>query len=188
MEVLKTTDKIFQKNTDSGDHGLPEVFAFKSIREHENSVDALCVNPKSEKEFATASHDQVIKLWDAPNFKCRSTLKGHTKGVWSLAYDNDGKRLLSCSPDATAKIWDIEEEEWNLPAHCKAWTVETSQAWVASCSGSRTVRATKGPWFADRIRPVPFIPTMETRKRRQSRLATQLSMSTREGGLLSILP
>jgi len=119
MDTLKTTDKVFQKNMDQGDLGLPEVFAFKSIREHENSVDALCVNPMSDKEFATCSHDQTIKVWDAPNFKCRATFKGHTKGVWGLAYDNDGKRLLSCSPDATAKIWDIKSGKviTDLAAH-----------------------------------------------------------------------
>ena len=142
MEVLKTTDKIFQKNTDSGDHGLPEVFAFKSIREHENSVDALCVNPKSEKEFATASHDQVIKIWDAPNFKCRSTLKGHTKGVWSLAYDNDGKRLLSCSPDATATIWDIKSGKviTDLVGHelyCYKAAFDSDSAYVATVGADK---------------------------------------------------
>jgi len=71
MELLKTTDKVLQQNTDQGDLGLPEVFAFKSIREHENSVDAICANPVRDTEFATASHDATVKIWDAPNFKCR---------------------------------------------------------------------------------------------------------------------
>lgn len=85
------------------------MFPTKSIKEHENSIDALCVHPTSEKEFATGSHDHTIKVWDAPAVKCRSTFKGHDKGIWSLAYDPaDGSRLLSTSPDTTAKIWDVK--------------------------------------------------------------------------------
>ena len=32
---------------------------------HENSVDAITVDPNSDKLFATGSHDKTIKLWDA---------------------------------------------------------------------------------------------------------------------------
>jgi WD40 repeat protein len=36
------------------------------------------------------------------------TLKGHEKGIWSLAYDPQGKRLVSSSPDSFVKIWDAK--------------------------------------------------------------------------------
>ena len=75
---------------------------------HENSVDAICANPQSENEFATGSHDHTIKMWDAPKYGVKSTIKGHEKGVWALSYDNTGKRLISASPDQTSKIWDVK--------------------------------------------------------------------------------
>jgi WD40 repeat protein len=38
--------------------------------------------------------------------KLRATLKGHTAGVWSVAYSPDGKTLASGSGDSTIKLWD----------------------------------------------------------------------------------
>lgn len=71
MEIQNKVTKIYMQNTDCGDLGLPEIFPAKEVREHENSVDALCVHPTSDKAFATASHDRTIKLWDAAAFKCK---------------------------------------------------------------------------------------------------------------------
>lgn len=76
--------------------------------EHDNSVDALAANPQNAKEFATGSHDRTVKIWDAPTFKCKGTIKGHEKGVWSLSYDSSGKKLLTSSPDFSARIWDTK--------------------------------------------------------------------------------
>lgn len=34
-------------------------------------------------------------------------MRGHTQGVWSLNYLQDGRRLISASVDGTARIWDV---------------------------------------------------------------------------------
>lgn len=47
-------------------------------------------------------------LWDAASIKRKTTMTGHTKGVWSLAYSPDGTKLVSASPDSTARIWDTK--------------------------------------------------------------------------------
>ena len=110
-------------NLNKGDLGLPEIFPVKELRRkffsyikfrqfsnlaHDNSIDALAINPTTEKEFSTASHDTTLKIWDSQTFKCKSTLKGHEKGVWSLQYDNTGKRMVTSSPDSFVKIWDAK--------------------------------------------------------------------------------
>ena len=88
---------------------------------HENSVDAICANPQTDKEFATASHDHTIKLWDAPKYGVKGTIKGHEKGVWALEYDEAGKRLISASPDKTSKVWDVKSGKCvqSLNAHTR---------------------------------------------------------------------
>jgi WD40 repeat protein len=36
------------------------------------------------------------------------TLKGHTKFVWSVAFSNDGTRIVSGSKDRTVRLWDVK--------------------------------------------------------------------------------
>jgi hypothetical protein len=46
MELINTIDNVaYQKNPNLGNHGLPEIKALHTIREHDNSVDALAANP-----------------------------------------------------------------------------------------------------------------------------------------------
>jgi len=108
MEMVANELVAYEKNPNIGSHGLPEIFATTTIREHENSVDALTANPQNENVFATASHDRTIKIWDASKGKCLGTMKGHEKGVWSCVYDSPGTRLLTCSPDMSARLWDTK--------------------------------------------------------------------------------
>lgn len=114
MEMVANPDISYVKSPNVGAHGLPEIFPVKSVREHENSVDALTAHPQNENVFATGSHDRTIKIWDANKAKSLATLKGHEKGVWSCVYDPTGSRLLTASPDFTARIWDTKTGKQTL--------------------------------------------------------------------------
>lgn len=73
--------------------------------EHEGWVTA-CAWSGDGKWLATGSEDNLVKVWDAETFKARATLRGHTLGLGTLAFEGDGM-LLSAGADMVVKRWDV---------------------------------------------------------------------------------
>lgn len=48
---------------------------------HTHYVMQICVNPKDNNTFATASLDKTIKVWQFGSQQPNFTLEGHEKGV-----------------------------------------------------------------------------------------------------------
>jgi WD40 repeat protein len=51
--------------------------------------------------------DRKLRLYPVATGKGKATLKGHTEGVASAAFSQDGKTLASGSEDTTMKLWDM---------------------------------------------------------------------------------
>ncbi|CBZ50053.1 nb-ARC domain protein, related [Neospora caninum Liverpool] len=94
--------------------------------------------------FASASADASILLWDATRSTPLRTLKGHKKGVFSLAFSTDFSCLLSAGLDKDALVWspcNLTKPICHLQGHpyalCGVAVVPgTPQAVTADASGA----------------------------------------------------
>ncbi|XP_053278385.1 coatomer subunit beta' isoform X1 [Pleuronectes platessa] len=79
---------------------------------HTHYVMQIVINPKDNNQFASASLDRTIKVWQlgsrTPNF----TLEGHEKGVNCIDYYSGGDKpyLISGADDCLVKIWDYQNK------------------------------------------------------------------------------
>lgn len=76
------------------------------FRGHSGSV--LCLQLDSTRNLlVSGSSDSTIKVWDLKSQKVMQTLEGHTESVLGLHFEDD--YIVSCSRDATARIWRLQE-------------------------------------------------------------------------------
>ena len=56
---------------------------------------------------ASASPDNVVRLWNVDNGNHLGAAVGHGSDVYCVAFSPDGKTLASGSADDTIKLWDV---------------------------------------------------------------------------------
>ena len=96
----------------------------------------------------SCSYDNSIKIFKEgkDDWVEHASLVSHGSTVWSLAFNHDGSRLVSCSDDKTLKIWKPRDEslsEWSCistlsgyherPVYSVSWSVLSDL--IATASG-----------------------------------------------------
>lgn len=77
--------------------------ADKTFVDHTNSVDAVCWGPDAG-QFISGSHDTTMKVWDIQTGKVKSTLSGHTGGIYHCAVSGNKKLVISCGSGETDNV------------------------------------------------------------------------------------
>jgi U3 small nucleolar RNA-associated protein 13 len=88
---------------------------------HDKDINALATNPSSTL-FASASQDRTVKIWSCEDGSTLGVLRGHRRGVWTVAFSPTGTNLnipgatsgsggrgfvLTGSGDKTVRIWSL---------------------------------------------------------------------------------
>ncbi len=56
--------------------------------------------------LASAGTDGTVRVWDVPNGKLLTTLRGHLSEVFSLDFSQDGQTIVSGSKDGAVLVWN----------------------------------------------------------------------------------
>jgi WD40 repeat protein len=58
--------------------------------------------------LASACDDGSAQIWPDEDPTHMIALEGHSKAIWSIAFDASGERLVTASADGSARVWDLE--------------------------------------------------------------------------------
>ena len=79
----------------------------RTLAAHSDRVGDLAFSPDG-RQFATASSDGTIKLWETDSWRLVRSFEGHTGWVREVTFSPDGRWLLSgAGGDDTARIWEV---------------------------------------------------------------------------------
>lgn len=90
---------------------------------HDKDINSLALSPSSHL-FASASQDRTVKIWSTEEGEIQGVLRGHKRGVWSVAFapkdipslggenisaSSSRGLILTGSGDKSVKIWSLND-------------------------------------------------------------------------------
>jgi WD40 repeat protein len=126
----------------------------------QQSVTHFAVFSPDGRRLVTLGENQAV-VWDAATLRPAFGLAGHERKIYTAAFSNDGKHIVTASDDETARIWDAAtgEEEYTLSGHhgpvrCAVFSPDSQSVATASEDGTA------------RIWPIDPVPIAKARKPR----------------------
>lgn len=121
---------------------------------HSGSVNTIAYSPDGTK-FVSGSYDETVKEWLSDTGECLRTFKGHSLGLFSVAYSNDGTRILTT---ASLKIFEFDlrtgrriEYISNSTLTCCAYSPDDQSFVCVDQEGTLTIWAVGKPYAMSRI-------------------------------------
>ena len=83
------------------------------IKLHKDEVWDVCFSNDGTR-LASSGADNTTLIYNVDNFAVLYILEGHSKGIGSLAWSPDDSRMVTCSQDYTARVWDTSVSSISL--------------------------------------------------------------------------
>jgi hypothetical protein len=84
----------------------------RELVQADDEILCLALSKDGKRLAAGGSQDRTVRVWDAAaDFKLEQSIENHADWIFGVAFSPDGKHLLTCSRDKTAKVWDLATKE-----------------------------------------------------------------------------
>jgi len=106
---ISSDGKLLAVGDLNGDIHLFSIPSFNKLfvcRGHNTWIRSFSFN-SSNDQFASASDDHTIRLWDIKTGACLKVFEGHSGWVYSLDFSKDDKFLISGGEDKILRKWDV---------------------------------------------------------------------------------
>lgn len=101
---------------------------------------------KDGKTVLTGGADKVVQVFDLESSKVVGTMKGHTKAVMHVAFNESGDLAFSGSADKTVKIWGDNGGKWAVKATLSGHKGEISGLSVHPSGSYVSAASTDSTW------------------------------------------
>lgn len=105
---------------------FPRGDLLRNLKTHQGLVNALAIN--YDGVLVSGGDDGIVRFWDYSSAHCFQELRTKVQpgsmdneaGIYAMAFDRSGSRLITCETDKTIKIWR-ENETATEESHPSSW-------------------------------------------------------------------